>query len=279
MGCNTNERNELMMIGDVFLMEGTSKFSPYLMASQKAFIYGKTRSSHVMFSFGDGVFVHSTTKPGVEIITYKEVMPECKEGWRVIRNINLTDIQRTELQKASLFFLKQDYNFALMAPSNDHSSFCSELVAKIYEKAGVPLFDKNTGKVAPGHFDRAADEAVDWKDVTEEYKLGFAENDSNARSFDLVVSTLRAAVQKRSFMLQNTDMMMGMLKGMVSPDAYSEIYKMEAEFRKTKNISFWNEKLYPDLQPVQSKDSNTDLQPDPKSDLQPVESKDSKPES
>lgn len=243
-----------MIPGDVFLMEGTSKFSPYLMAAQKVVVYGKTRSSHVMYSFGDGVFIHSTTKPGVEIISYKEVLPECKEGWRVIRNTKLTDVQREELQKASLFYLQQGYNFAFMAPSNSHSSFCSELVAKIYEKAGVSLFDKDTGKVAPGDFDRAADDAADWLDVTEEYKAGFAKHDANPRQFDLIVSMFKALIQKRAFILQQTDEVMKMAKHVLSPENFNNAYRMEADFRKKKNISFWNETPYPDLPSDEPKD-------------------------
>lgn len=233
------------MTGDVFLMEGTTKFAPYLMTGQKLFIYDKTRSTHVMFSFGGGIFVHSTAKPGVEIISYREALPECKEGWRVIRNTKLTEDQRGELQKASIFYLQQGYNFSFMAPSNGHSSFCSELVAKIYDKAGIPLFDQDTGKVAPGHFDRVADEADDWLNVTDEYKAGFAQHDSDPRQFDMIVSMFKGIIQKRSFMLQRTDEMMAMAKNVLSPESFNNAYVMEANFRKIKNISFWNETLYP----------------------------------
>lgn len=233
-----------LMTGDVFLMEGTSKLSPALVAAQKA-LYKDARSSHVMFSFGDGVFVHSTLDAGVEFTPYMAALKDCKDDWRVIRNPLITPEQKESMQKASIFFVDQAYNKKFLFKSNDHSSFCSELVAKIYEKAGVPLFGKETGSITPSDFDRAADSGGSWLDVTEIYKEGFAENDKEPRVFAIAYATLVGFVKKRQMMLAGTDKMFEMLKGVVSEESYENFYKMEANFREKKNISFWNEKAYP----------------------------------
>jgi hypothetical protein len=234
-----------LMAGDVFLMEGTSKLSPALVAAQKTRFYKNARSSHVMFSFGDGVFVHSTLGAGVEFTPYLAALKGCKDDWRVIRNPLITADQKELMQKASIYFVDQAYNKKFLFKSNNHSSFCSELVAKIYKKAGVPLFGKETGEVTPSDFDRAADLGDSWVDVTQIYKDGFSENDKNPRMFAIAYATLVASVRKRQVMLSRTDEIFEMLKGFVSEESYKKLYEMEADFRNKKNISFWNEKAYP----------------------------------
>lgn len=233
------------MAGDVFLMEGTSKLSPALVAAQKARFYKHARSSHVMFSFGDGVFVHSTLDAGVEFIPYMAALKDCKDDWRVVRNTLITSEQKELMQKASIFFVDQAYNKKFLFKSNDHSSFCSELVAKIYEKAGAPLFGKETGTITPSDFDRAADLDESWLDVTQIYKDGFAANDKEPRIFSLAYATLVGSVKKRQMMMAKTDEIFEMLKQLVSEESYKKLYKMESDFREKKNISFWNEKAYP----------------------------------
>ena len=55
-----------MLPGDVLLVTGEGKLSSSLVATQKV-IYPKASSSHVEFSLGDGVFIHSTGDKGVHL--------------------------------------------------------------------------------------------------------------------------------------------------------------------------------------------------------------------
>jgi hypothetical protein len=172
------------------------------------------------------------------------------KGWRVIRNKRIDDLKSQELQLASIFFVKQAYNYKFMFESNDQSSFCSELVAKVYAKCDIELFGKNTGKITPADFDKAADTDADWEDVTEEYKTLFSENDKNKGMFDIAYFTLVATTQKRNYMMSAYDGLIEAFgemaeKGLVSKDLHSKMVEMETDFRANKNISFWNEKKYP----------------------------------
>lgn len=236
--------------GDVFLMCGDAKHSQYLAVAQRA-LYLKSRSSHVLFSFGDGAFVHSTTGGGVDFEFYERAISDAKDGWQVIRKKGLTAETRENLQKAALFFVDQAYNYKFLLKSNDSSSFCSELVAKIFERAGVPLFDKETGKVTPADFDRAADTDDCWEDVTDGYKEAFEEIGKDPFMHRFAYNTLVATIRKRQTMMRQTDVIFGGLKalaekGEISQDFYKKAIAMEAAFRERKNVSFWNEQKYTD---------------------------------
>lgn len=249
-----------LQTGDVLLMCGDAKRSDYLAKAQRL-LYKKAQSSHVLFSFGDGAFVHSTPDAGVAFTNYLEVLKDCKDGWRVIRMKHLTGSQREAMQKASIFLLDQSYNRKFFFESNDSSSFCSELIAKIFDVAEIKLFEKKTGSVTPADFDKAADSNDMWIDVTEEYKKGFDELAQMPREFAIAYSTLVLGVKKRQRMLGATDTIMDLLKGLaqtgdVSENLYNQALAMETEFRKNKQVSFWNERKYPDLTSEADKDDS-----------------------
>lgn len=238
-----------MNAGDVFLVKGTAKHSKLLSALQKT-IYPKATSSHVLISVGDGAFVHATTSNGVGFERYDRLLSEIEDGWRVIRNKKVDDITSQELQLAAIFFVKQAYNYKFMFESNEQSSFCSELVAKVYAKCGIELFGKKTGKVAPADFDKAADTDPEWEDVTDEYRALFSETDKIKDMFNIAYFTLVATTQKRSYMMGAYDGLIEAIgkmaeEGMVSKDLHSKMVEMETDFRAKKYISFWNEKKYP----------------------------------
>lgn len=237
-----------LLSGDVFLMRGDSKHSDYLAFAQRA-LYLKARSSHVLICVGDGAFIHSTTDGGVDFEFYEGALSKAKAGWQVIRKKGLSSTDRANLQKAALFFVDQAYNYKFLLKSNDSSSFCSELVAKIYERAQVPLFGKETGKVTPADFDRAADENNEWENVTDGYKSAFEEIGKDPYMHRFAYATLVATIRKRQTMMQQTDAIFGGLKtmaekGEISQDFYNKAVAMEAAFRERKNISFWDEKKY-----------------------------------
>ena len=164
------------------------------------FIYPKASSSHVEFSLGDGVFIHSTGDKGVHLTPLLDEDIACKSRWRVIRHKSISEagLSTENLQKAAVFFYAQDYNKAFMGSGNDSSSFCSELVAKAYARAGIEIFGgKAPSKVTPAHFDKEADNLEDWVDVTEEYKAILADMKENEFPYRLAASTLSAVMARR----------------------------------------------------------------------------------
>ncbi len=229
-------------------MCGDAKHSEYLATAQKL-LYKRAKSSHVLFSFGDGAFVHSTTNGGVDFAFYENVLKDCKDGWRVIRLKGLTAEQRAAMMKESIYLIDQAYNYRFFLKSNESSSFCSELVAKIFESAGVNLFGKETGTVTPADFDRAADGDESWEDVTTGYREEFEEIAKDPFIHRFGYSTLVASVRKRQLMMRSTDKLFDGFKllvdnGGIRKEFFDKAVAMEKEFREKKNISFWNEKQY-----------------------------------
>jgi hypothetical protein len=185
--------------GDVLLVTGEGKLSSSLVAMQKV-IYPKARSSHVEFCLGDGVFIHATGDKGVHLTLLIDEDIACKNRWRVIRHKSITEagFNTEKLQKAAMFFYAQDYNKVFMGSGNDTSSFCSELVAKAYDRAGIEIFGgKAPSKVTPAHFDKEADSLEDWIDVTEEYKVILDDMKGNEFPYRLVANTLSAVMTRR----------------------------------------------------------------------------------
>ena len=188
-----------MLPGDVLLVTGEGKLSSSLVAMQKV-IYPKARSSHVEFCLGDGVFIHSTGDKGVHLTLLIDEDIACKNRWRVIRHKSITEagFNTEKLQKSAMFFYAQDYNKVFMGSGNDTSSFCSELVAKAFDRAGIEIFGgKAPSKVTPAHFDKEADSLEDWIDVTEEYKVILDDMKGNELPYRLAANTLSAVMTRR----------------------------------------------------------------------------------
>ena len=248
---NVIDDKNLMMPGDLFLMCGDAKSSEWLARLQKA-IYKKANSSHVMISMGDGAFVHATPDGGVNFTSYPSINESLKDGWRVIRRAELTQDNYDTLQKSAMFYAGQAYNYKFFLNGNDSSSFCSELAAKIYALAGIDLVpERDPSKTTPAHLDKIADEGGQWQDVTNIYANGFAAIDKDPRTYAIGHLCFFSLINKRQMMLKMTDQLFDMLGKVEDGDDHlakfrDRFYGMEAEFRKNKNISFWNENKYPE---------------------------------
>lgn len=235
-----------MEAGDVFMVRGNGKFSSLLATAQKAF-YGKAKSSHVLINLAEGTFVHATTDGGIDIVFFEEVLPDIEPSWRAIRLNGLTQGQREEIMKAAIFYFEQGYNYKYFAKEKDHSSFCSELVAKIYRKAGVNIFDgKAPNKTIPADFDRACDSGDEWEEVTEEFKAAFDEMNKSISDYRLGFSIMVAGIKKRQFMLRNWSQVFKTMEvaaeqGVISKEFYEKAAEQEKTFLENKNISFWDE--------------------------------------
>ncbi|NUW73147.1 hypothetical protein HOP38_11510 [Vibrio mediterranei] len=186
------------MIGDILLVRGGTKFSSALVNAQKV-IYNGVASSHVELSIGDGSLVHSTNDGGVHFVFLLDELEDIKDAWKAIRLKGITEQEQEELLKAALYYLRQGYNKKYMGSGEEDSSFCSELIAKIYDKAGVPLLDdKLPSKTAPAHFDRLADESEQWEDVTDEYLALIEKIRENDFPFRFAFETIKGSMIKRS---------------------------------------------------------------------------------
>ncbi|ENU5814310.1 YiiX/YebB-like N1pC/P60 family cysteine hydrolase [Vibrio fluvialis] len=186
------------MIGDIFLVRGGRKSSSALVGAQKL-IYNGVKSSHVEMSIGDGSLVHSTNDGGVHFVFLLDELKDIKDDWKVIRLKGITEQEQEELAKAALYYLRQGYNKKFMGNGEEDASFCSELIAKIYKKAGVPLLDeKLPSKIAPAHFDRLAGESEQWEDVTDEYLALIEKIKENEFPFRFAFNTIKSSMVKRS---------------------------------------------------------------------------------
>ncbi|AVX89009.1 hypothetical protein PkP19E3_11970 [Pseudomonas koreensis] len=244
---NETDETTLMMPGDIFLMCGEG--SEWLATLQK-FIYKKAKSSHVMVSMGDGAFVHATPDGGVHFTAYPSINKSVKDGWRVIRKAGLTQEDFEQLQRATMFYAGQAYNYKFFLTGDDASSFCSELTAKIYSLANIELIpEREPSKTTPAHLDEIAD-GNEWEDVTNTYINGFASIDTTPETYAIGHSCFFALIRKRQIMLKMTDQLFDMLDHFKGGDddiarLREKFISMESDFRKNKNISFWDERKYP----------------------------------
>lgn len=231
-----------MLPGDVLLVTGEGKLSSSLVAMQKV-IYPKARSSHVEFCLGDGVFIHSTGDKGVHLTLLLDEDVACKSRWRVIRHKSIAEagLSTEKLQKAAIFFYAQDYNKVFMGSGNEKSSFCSELVAKAYAKAGIEIFaGKDPSKVTPAHFDIEADNLEDWLDVTEEYKAILVDMKKNEFLYRLAANTLSAAMTRRKAHEPFRHKIIECFK--TGSLENQELAKKMREMLADRELKFWHEK-------------------------------------
>ena len=168
-----NENNEfmqglaqvdgLLQPGDVILMTGNQA----LAKAQKA-LYKCAKSSHVALVHVDFVCIDAVPKMGVSNRIISEVLVGADAGWRVIRHKSVDANSTDRIMRACVFYLAQPYLIFPSKKSAKSSSYCSEMVRKIYRdiaiaNSGIP--DKSI--IAPAHFDQLADQHSEWLEVTE----------------------------------------------------------------------------------------------------------------
>ena len=231
-----------MLPGDVLLVTGEGKLSSLLIAAQKL-IYPKASSSHVEFSLGDGIFIHSTQDKGVHLTLLVDEDEACGHKWRVIRHKSITELcsGTKDLTKAAVFFYGQDYNKDFLGSGNESSSFCSELVAKAYARAEIEVFGrKSPSKVKPAHFDQEADNLKDWVDVTYEYQTALADMKKNISILRMAAETLNVAMTRRKANEPFRQKIIGHLEG-GSPEGKNAAKKFREMLNK-RELKFWHEK-------------------------------------
>lgn len=234
-----------MRAGDILLVTGQGKLSGPLVTAQKL-LYSKAISSHVEFGLGGGSFVHATSDGGVHLTFITEELKHCEETWRAIRLKGITDEQQELLAAAGLYYLRQDYNKVFMGNGTEYSSFCSELVAKIYQKSDIDILSKKQpSKIAPAHFDIEADLQVDWEDVTDEYKATIELICTNPLPYQLGYSTIKQVMARRHIHSKIRKEIFEFLQQEAKTNGNIEridfIENIKAKLRENRKLHFWDE--------------------------------------
>ena len=235
-----------MAIGDVMLVRGLGKLSSLLLMAQKPF-YSNTKSSHILMAIDQGVFIHAGTHRGVDVIYFEDLIENIDSDWRSVRLKGLTESQRIALRNNSFFYLQQEYSYKYLVKESQYSSFCSELVGKIFRRSHIDVFKgKEPSKIIPADFDKEADSGLTWMDVTDSVANSFEymKSDSNKFRENYEAMALALILEQAK---EEPDVRL--YQGMVIETANGEnispyFYKKVRKFRQTisinRDITFWN---------------------------------------
>lgn len=164
---------EQLETGDIILVTGTKWKSKALVAGQKI-CYLKAKSSHVVVVHADFMCIDATPDDGVANRTIMDALDDVEDDWRVIRLRSLNDEQKKEILKKCAYYLQQPYKILPRRMPIKNYSYCSELARKVYSdsnitKSAIPK-KSVVGYIAPCDFDKLADKAREWEDVTEKVR-------------------------------------------------------------------------------------------------------------
>ncbi len=253
----SDEENQILatpQTGDIILVDGNSKLSDSLILAQKT-IYSKCQSSHVELMIADGAILHATGDQGVHLAFLFDELKTCKPNWRVMRHKKIINQENFDnFSTQFTYFINQTYNKGFMGNGNESTSFCSELVAKCYEKVGFSIFEQRPSKVAPAHFDKifdSIDENSDWVDVTDDYKkyIDLITNKDDLRWINrFAYATLKTGLFKRSLLAPYRESsfaaMYEMAKELGSSKMLEVLEQSRDVLKNKRNLSFWNEQDY-----------------------------------
>jgi len=243
-----------LQTGDIILVDGNSKLSDSLVMAQKV-LYSKCQSSHVELMIADGAILHATGDKGVHLAFLFDELKKCKPNWRVMRHKKIINQENFDnFSTQFTYFINQTYNKGFMGNGNESSSFCSELVAKCYEKIGFSIFEQRPSKVTPAHFDKifdSIDNDSDWIDVTGDYKkyIDLITNKDDLRKINrFAYATLKTSLFKRSLLAPYREnslaTMYEMAKEMGSTKMLEVLEQSRDTLKNKRNLSFWNEQDY-----------------------------------
>ncbi|WP_444994235.1 YiiX/YebB-like N1pC/P60 family cysteine hydrolase [Aliikangiella sp. IMCC44359] len=178
--------NEFPLSGDIALTSSDNKRSSIIRKAEKIFRGKETEYSHAMISIQGNIWCHAVTS-GVQILTFCEALEDKlkKNQCKILRfkgaEHNALSNSKNWLE-AMMFYAEQNYNYGYFLPKSkyDRSSFCSELVVKIYEKAApnLKLGLNSSERVTPADLEELLD-TERCEDVTHIYKTHYEEEYSN----------------------------------------------------------------------------------------------------
>ena len=194
-----------------------------------------------------GIFIHAGTHRGVDLIYFEDLMENIDGDWRSIRLKSLTESQKIKLKNNSFFYLQQEYNYKYLMKESKYSSFCSELVGKIFRRSQIDIFKgKSVSKIIPADFDKEADSGLNWIDVTDNVanRFQYMKSDSNkfrenyeAMALALILEQAKREPDARLYQ----GMVIESAKGEnISPEFYKKVKNLRQQISKSSDISFWN---------------------------------------
>jgi hypothetical protein len=173
---------ESQEIGDIILISNQATTSKVQRGLQSIGSFKYSKFSHAILALEKGIYIEAMkdkkTKNNITIFCIdelkKRLKKEYKDNWKIVRfkNIN-SDIQKEILQSADYFYgQKYNSNPFYKKVNNKHnikSSFCSELVQRIYDKSNIKI-GRIYQDIWPVHLDLLTKKSKDkWEDVTYKY--------------------------------------------------------------------------------------------------------------
>lgn len=230
-----------MKSGDILLVTGLTKRSKLIVGVQKP-LYWRAKSSHVAVVYAENTIIHSIGGIGVHMALMTDELNSCGADWRVMRLKGITQQQEQELQKASVYFLKQKYNRAFMMGGNEVSSFCSEFAVKVYKRAGIRIINgKKPSKVAPWDFDKAFDAGKDWLDVTSEYVSDIQQWDQMRELIRMSMHFQKMQFARRSYFSGQRKEIFKYFEEHGSTRMKEVVTQAKASLRENRALRFWDE--------------------------------------
>lgn len=173
--------------GDVVLTVGAGPLAGVNRAFQSLLEGRRARATHAMMVVAPGLYLDSGPRSGVALVPAERYII-APMGPRVGRRRRLAAVFRhpapdqldrlaPELVRAVQEMVGQPYNYALFLkprrpPEADRSSFCCELVVKVFERLGLSLLPgRRAASVLPETL-AAALAAQGWPEVSALYRRG-----------------------------------------------------------------------------------------------------------
>src|SRR5579864_5150736 len=169
--------------GDIVFVQ-TRKKIPFNRMAQTAVSRRRARYTHVLLCVMPGLYIHSIPHKGVHFIAAEDDEANFPEHYgdrlAVRRNTQLTNnvALAGQIPWKAQYFIGQKYNGAFGGAARlaqlwrDSHSFCSELIARIYQDLGISVCDLAPEHVLPVHLDNAT-KSGQWIDVTSLYVAYF----------------------------------------------------------------------------------------------------------
>lgn len=234
--------NFTILAGDILIVRGKEITSKFLALSQK-FFYLKNNASHILIAISDGFYIHAIPEGGVQIIFIRDILHEFEDDWRAIRLKNLKEVDVEELTKSVFYYKDQEYNYKYFT-TQINSSFCSELAAKIYLRAGIKIFNFPPKFVKPSNFAKEADKNENWEDITSKTKevYSYLKTMPHIESFKKTFYYLMEGISFKRKMRQMLHNMIFNTPDSVFSQRLKDMY--DEELKKItikKNIPYWDD--------------------------------------
>ncbi len=181
---------DYLCVGDI-LFVGSQTIIGWTLKTGQKFTKARYKKSfdysHVILSLGKGLFIESSKKKGVSILTSIDLLEKMdtsyyKDNYRVFRNeiISNSKEMKRKIFMSAEYYYGQTYNKCFYQKICDYPNFkrekhayCSQLIYNIYNSAlNLKLKPKkNSDDVFPIHIWDMLNDSADWKEVTNDLKF------------------------------------------------------------------------------------------------------------